>query len=171
MADAAFEALVEEAAVQMAHGGAFLVTGDLANPMTIGWCQWGRLWNRPVCTVFVRHSRYSHGLISSGRFTVSIPKAGTMQKELAYCGTKSYRDGDKLAALGLTLVPSQTEGVPGIAGCAIHFECKVLMQQEADYSTLAEPCRHQFYDPATQAGDDGDPHTIYFAEILAAYRE
>ena len=33
-----------------------LTAGDKTglNTMTIGWCQLGRLWNLPVCTVYVR---------------------------------------------------------------------------------------------------------------------
>ena len=34
---------------------ALLTAGDRSgcNTMTIGWCQMGRLWNQPVCTVYV----------------------------------------------------------------------------------------------------------------------
>ena len=36
-----------------------LTAGDKTglNTMTIGWCQLGRLWNLPVCTVYVRPGR------------------------------------------------------------------------------------------------------------------
>ena len=35
---------------------ALLTAGDKSgcNTMTIGWCQLGRLWSIPVCTVYVR---------------------------------------------------------------------------------------------------------------------
>jgi len=164
--------LIPRCEEQLKKGGAFLMTGgENPNPMTIGWCQWGRIWNRDVCTVFVRPSRHSHGLIENGRFTVSVPMED--QKEaLAYCGAKSGRDGDKLAALGLGTVPPKTGGgVPGLAGACVHFECKVLMTMQMGSKELAqlpEACRG-FYDPASQATPDGDPHTVYFAEILEAW--
>ena len=41
---------------------ALLTAGDRErrNTMTIGWCQAGRLWNLPVCTVYVRPERYTY---------------------------------------------------------------------------------------------------------------
>lgn len=35
---------------------ALVTAGDQSgcNTMTVGWCQLGRLWNQPVCTVYVR---------------------------------------------------------------------------------------------------------------------
>lgn len=173
METTAYQALIEQAAEQMEQGGAFLVTGEQANPMTIGWCQWGRLWNAPMCTVFVRKSRYSHELIKNGYFTVSVPAVGTMKQELAICGSKSGRDTDKLAALGLQVLPGKTPYNHGIAGCAIHFECRVCLTLEMDghLPELAEEYRSRFYQPEANVGTDGDPHTVYFGEILAAYRE
>ena len=52
-----------------------LTAGDRTelNTMTIGWCQLGRLWNLPVCTVFVRPERYTYQFMEShDYFTVSV---------------------------------------------------------------------------------------------------
>lgn len=52
-----------------------LTAGDKTglNTMTIGWCQLGRLWNLPVCTVYVRPERYTYQFMEShDYFTVSI---------------------------------------------------------------------------------------------------
>ena len=82
-----YKALFQEAETQMPKGAFLVVQG---NPMTIGWCQFGVVWGKPICTVFVRKSRYSHSLIEkTGRFTVSVPKADTMKEELAFCGKRS----------------------------------------------------------------------------------
>jgi flavin reductase (DIM6/NTAB) family NADH-FMN oxidoreductase RutF len=51
-----------------------LTAGDKTglNTMTIGWCQLGRLWNLPVCTVYVRPERYTYQFMEShDYFTVS----------------------------------------------------------------------------------------------------
>lgn len=157
-------------AVRQLPAGVFLVTGREANPMTIGWAQWGVIWGKPILMVMVRHSRYSHGLIETGSFTVSVPALGTMKEALAFCGSKSGRDIDKKAALHLQTVPSRINGVPGIAGCACHFECRTLLKTEASLSELEPALRSRFYG-SNQATPDGDPHTLYFGEILAAYRE
>lgn len=92
-----YRALLDETCGQLPKGAFLMVDG---NPMTIGWAQFGVIWGRPVCTVFVRHSRHTHALLEkSNVFTVSVPAAGTMREALAYCGSHSGRDGDKLAGL------------------------------------------------------------------------
>jgi len=68
-----------------------LTAGDKTglNTMTIGWCQLGRLWNLPVCTVYVRPERYTYQFMEShDYFTVSIlPEEA--KKVTALCGSKS----------------------------------------------------------------------------------
>ena len=84
---------------------ALLAAGDrtICNPMTIGWCQLGRLWSRPVCTVYVRPERYTYSLMEShDYFTVSVLPAAK-QEIMKLCGAKSGRDMDKVQACGLTV--------------------------------------------------------------------
>ena len=46
---------------------------ESCNTMTIGWCQAGRLWNLPVCTVYVRPERYTYQFMEErDYFTVSV---------------------------------------------------------------------------------------------------
>lgn len=141
--------------------------------MTIGWCTWGRVWGKPVCIVLVRHTRYSFEKLSQyPYFTVSVPAANEMQEELAYCGTVSGRDEDKLSALGLEILPSRSGKVNPLAGCALHFECRVLMQLDMTAMTINSlpPDIFRFYDPAHQGSVGSDPHMVYFGEILEAYQ-
>ena len=44
---------------------ALLGVGDKEhfNAMTIGWGALGTMWSKPCCTVYVRHSRYTHELL------------------------------------------------------------------------------------------------------------
>ena len=168
-----YETMIREAAEQVA-GGAFLMTGkEEKNPMTIGWCQWGNVWGMPICTVFVRQTRYTHGLIErDGAFTVSVPEKGAMKKELSFCGSRSGRDTDKKAQMSLTTLPAQTNGIDALAGCALHFECEVVFKLEmgSNMDALAPDIRSRFYNPASQEGTDGNPHTLYFGKIVSAYR-
>ena len=102
--------LVQEALSQL-PAGAFLVSGDEANPMTIGWGQFGVVWGKPMLTVLVRHSRYSEKLLrQNGNFTVSFPAPGTMQEALMLCGTRSGRDTDKADKFGVDLQALAAEG-------------------------------------------------------------
>ncbi len=168
-----YQALLQETCEQLPHG-AFLMTGrEEQNPMTIGWGQWGVIWGTPVCTVWVRHTRHSHALLERDRvFTVSVPAVGTMKKELGFCGSRSGKDVDKKEALGLKTLAPKAGGIAPLAGCAIHFECELIYSTEMkeNLSMLHETQRTQFYNPANQEGEDGNPHTIYYARILAAYR-
>ncbi|HPY36881.1 MAG TPA: flavin reductase [Clostridia bacterium] len=171
----AYEELIGSCALQLSKGGVFLMTGLAEkNPMTIGWCQWGRIWNIPICTVLVRPSRHSHRLIErDGLFTVSVPGEGAMKKELGYCGTHSGRDVNKLIECNLATIPAQAGGIDALLGCSIHFECRVLFKLEmaGNLPLLAGEQRAQFYTVEEQAGGDGDPHTVYYGRILAAYKE
>lgn len=158
-----------EAACRQVGKGAFLTTGQDHNPMTIGWCQFGVVWGKPVCTVFVRRSRYTFGLLEkAGTFTVSVPAPDTMQDALALCGTKSGRDTDKMPAAGLSVLPARALGADGVDGCAIYFECRTLFRAESDLADMDAECLARFYGNRPDAS--GDPHTIFFGEILSAYR-
>jgi len=163
-----YKSLFEEAATQLTRGVFLMAKG---NPMTISWCQMGDIWNRPICTVLVRHSRHTHKLLEeSETFTISVPHLDTMKQELAFCGSKSGRDYDKCKELGLSLLPSRTGGTDGLAGCAMHFECRIVSKTEMDLSKTDAAIREKLYG-SNQATADGDPHTIYFGEIVAAYLE
>ena len=84
----------------------------LPNAMAIGWGSMGIIWKRPVFTVLVRPSRYTHSLIeASGEFTVNIAPPG-MEEVVTYCGSVSGRDYDKFAAKGLTAIPSSRLKTP-----------------------------------------------------------
>ena len=114
--------------------------------------------------VMVRQSRYTHELIEKGtEFTVSIP-VKEMKKALGICGTKSGRDMDKISAAELTLLPGQAVSVPVIKGCGLHFECKIVYKQTMEPNLLDETNNKSWY-------ANGDYHTLYYGEIVAAYEE
>lgn len=152
---------------QILHGnGAFLVAVDgrgRPNAMTIGWLQIGTVWSRPVGHVLVRPSRYTHRCIAhSGAFTVNVP-LGTMAEELAFCGSRSGRDVDKFATLGLRTAPGTKVGAPLLADCAVAYECRVVARAELEPGgILDEELRAKYY-------PRGDLHTLFFGEIVAAW--
>ncbi len=167
--DQSYLELVPAACEQISEG-AFLMTGAPANPMTIGWCQFGVVFGRPICTVMVRRSRYTHELIeNNGVFTVSVPHPGAMREELAYCGSHSGRDGEKCKQLGMRTLPARAGGAEALSGCAMHFECRVVFKTESDLADMDPSILRRYYKGLPNAA--GDPHTFYFGEILASYRE
>ena len=144
--------------------GAFLMS-KTGNPMTIGWATVGRIWGEPVMMVLVRQSRFTHGLMQDGVFTVCFPKKGSLSKELGYCGSHSGRDCDKMADCGLTRTPAKFGGADGIKECQTIVECRTLWQQDGDFSGLDPELKQRYYG-ANQKGENGDPHTLYIGKIL-----
>jgi flavin reductase (DIM6/NTAB) family NADH-FMN oxidoreductase RutF len=146
--------------------GAFLTTAHdgVVNTMTISWGQIGIIWGKPIFTVVVRPQRYTYGLLSAaGEFTVSIP-CTDMAEALAYCGSNSGRDGDKLAEAGLEAQPGRVLSTPVITGGGLHFECRVVHRQVFD-SAQMEPGM------AASVYPTKDYHTQFFGEIVAYYSD
>ena len=164
-------ALLPEAVAQIGNGAFLTAGGDIVNPMTIGWAQFGVVWGKPMATVFVRKSRFTFDLLEDADlFHISVPAPDTMKAALAYCGIHSGREGDKLAAAGLTALPSAIGGASGIAHCDTHFECRIVYRQDMTLDALDAKLRARYYG-ANQALSNGDPHTVFVGEVLAAYRE
>ena len=138
------------------------------NTMTIGWGTLGIEWGKPICTVFVRQSRHTKSMLDdSGEFTINVPMGPIDKNILSVCGTKSGRDLDKIAHLGLTLEEGQTVSTPGIKELPLTLECKVIYQQDQVLSAIDEESRNRYYAPGTPNGDDF--HTAYYGRITAAY--
>lgn len=145
---------------------ALLTAGDreTCNTMTIGWCQLGRVWNLPVCTVYVRPERYTYEFMESyDYFTVSVlPQEA--KKIMALCGTKSGRDVDKVRECGLTLCYG--------AGDAPFFDeaewvlvCKKAYVQALDAACVLDARIHGSY------GAKGNWHRAYIGVVVEAYQQ
>jgi flavin reductase (DIM6/NTAB) family NADH-FMN oxidoreductase RutF len=129
-----------------------------ANAMTIGWGTIGVIWGKRIMSVLVRPSRYSYTLLEqSDSFTVCVPSP-TMRAAIEYCGKYSGRDGDKIAACKLTLLPSLHVRTPGIDGSAVIYECRIVHKTDVVPANLAKDIT---------AYPRGDYHRIYDGEILA----
>lgn len=152
-------------AIEILSRGAFLSAGAAgkSNTMTIGWGSIGFIWGKPMFTVMVRPSRYTYAFIEAGgEFTVSLPLGG-MQAALNICGTQSGRDTDKIAVAGLRLADGQKVAAPVVAGCGLYYECQVVYKQ-AMVPAAAGKVKNQWY-------PEGNFHTLYFGEIVAAYMD
>ena len=163
-----FDAFPETVA-KLAAGGCLLVAGRAAepgwgNPMTIGWGTLGTIWGKPVFTVLVRPSRYTFGLLEAlGEYTVNVPP-DSLDAAVAACGSVSGRDADKAAVYGLVLVRAEHVGVPYIAQCPIHYECRVIHKGNVVNADLDADIVRKSY-------ARGDFHRVYYGEILGAWRE
>jgi flavin reductase (DIM6/NTAB) family NADH-FMN oxidoreductase RutF len=143
----------------------FLLTaGDFAtgafNTMTVSWGSLGVMWSRPIAQVVVRPVRHTFQFIEKfDSFTLSaFPDA--CHDALLLLGSKSGREGDKIAETGLTPQASARVGAPGFAEAELVLECRKI------YSDNFDPAR--FLDSTIDQNYPGkDYHRMYFGEIVA----
>ena len=147
--------------------------GDTLNTMTIGWGMLGIEWGKPIFIALVRESRFTKGLIEeSGEFTVNIPYGDIDSKILGFCGTKSGRDVDKFAELGLTPEEPLVIHTPGIRQLPLTLECKLLYTQPQELSAIPQDILDRYYPQdvdGTAPGKNRDFHIAYYGEIVNAY--
>ena len=132
-------------------------TIDRFNTMTISWGGMGTLWSRPVATVYVKPSRYTHEFMENNDyFTVSFfPEK--YREDLGILGSKSGRDGDKVALTSLT--PKAGEQWVSFEEAEHVLVCRKIYRQDLDLSVIPDLAVKAHY--RTEA-----PHTMYIGEVL-----
>ena len=136
--------------------------------MVIGWGHIGVIWGKPVFVAYVRESRHTKSLVDkNGEFTVNTPLAPIDKNIIAVCGTKSGRDMDKFAELGLQTEEGLTVSVPGIRQLPLTLECKVIYKQDQEPSAIERSCDEHYYAKGTP--NEGDYHTAYYGLVTKAY--
>ena len=142
--------------------------GEKVNSMTIGWGHIGIEWGKPIFVAYVRESRFSRQMLAqNGEFTINVPYGDVDGKILGFCGTKSGRDVDKIAALDLHLEDPASISVPGIKELPLTLECRVIYTQQQDLSAIPADIQARYY-PADETGFQ-DYHYAFYGEILNAY--
>lgn len=129
---------------------------DSFNTMTASWGGVGFLWNKPVCHVYIRHSRYTKEFVErEGVLTLSFFGDG-FRDALTFCGRNSGREVDKAKECGLTAV--EVGNSVAFSEARLIIRAEVLYKQDMD-----ETC---FIDKSLLANyKDGDFHRIYTCEI------
>lgn len=151
--------------------GVLLTTkrGEQVNSMTISWGGLAVEWGKLLFIAYVRESRFTREFLdSTGEFTVNLPVGNFDKKITAVCGSKSGRDMDKIADLGLTLEEPEEVGAPGIRELPLTLECRVVFKQEQDLNNLDAADMKRWYPDAEYNGGP-NKHTAFYAEIVAAY--
>ena len=134
------------------------------NTMTASWGGFGVLWNKPVVYVFIRPQRHTLGFVQrENHFTLSF--FGEEQRPaLQLLGSRSGRDGDKVAASGLT--PCFTElGNPTFEEATLVMECRKLFDgtfKAEDF--VIEALRDTVY-------PNSDFHHVFVGEIVGCWTE
>ena len=147
------------------HQSLLLTSGDYArndfNTMTIGWGALGTMWSKPFAFVAVRFTRYSFNFMEKyDTFTLSaFPKKH--HKALSLLGTKSGRDGDKIAESGLTPEPATMVAAPTFEEAEIVIECQKMYANDLNPAHFLDEGIYRHY-------PNRDYHRIYYGEILHA---
>ncbi len=128
------------------------------NSMTIGWGSLGTVWNKDVLTVYVRPDRYTWRFMKdSESFTVSFfPES--CRPALLLMGRMSGRDGDKVAAAGLT--PKFLRSGVTFEEASETFVCKKIYMAPMAYEDVPSYAQ-RIYQNGVQ------PHYIIMGEIVA----
>lgn len=131
---------------------------DDYNTMTASWGGMGVLWNKNVCFVFVRPSRYTYEFMEKNQtFSLSF-FTEEWRNALTVCGTKSGRDIDKAKETGLKPFPAGN-GTTGFEQARLIIECRKIYFQDI------KP--EKFLDPSIERNYNGsDYHRMYVGEIL-----
>lgn len=132
------------------------------NTMTIGWGTLGTIWGpphkgKPIVTIFVSPARYTHEYLEENDyFTVSFfPEE--YRKDLALLGSRSGRDGDKVALTGLTPVPVE-HGVD-FAQSELTFVCRKLYAHQFEKEQVPREVADWIYTRVP-------PHTMFIGEVV-----
>lgn len=138
-------------------------TENAFNTMTCSWGAMGEIWNNPSVTAYVRTSRYTYGFMEEGeRFTISV-FSEEYRKALAFCGSHSGRDCDKVKETGLT--PVNLDGAVAFAEAKLVFVCEKVYAQLMDVNCFTVPEHaEKFY------GSD-EIHKMYIGRILKVYEQ
>ena len=132
--------------------------GDSVNAMTVSHGSIGQLWHRPVVSIYISSSRYTHELLMNNEyFTVNAFPEGC-DSVLQYLGTHSGRDGDKLSAAGLTLERTEL-GNPTFREANLVIECRKI---------YAEPFVRESLDTTalSMLSNGTGMHTMFVGEIV-----
>ena len=135
--------------------------GESFNTMTISWGGLGTIWGKPVATVYVRTSRYTHDFMDANEFfTVSFYPEECRQI-LGVLGSKSGRDMDKMKESGLT--PVQAGGSMSFKEAEVTLVCRKLFRQQLDVANMPEDVTKAMYEGQA-------PHDMYIGEIVDIIR-
>lgn len=138
---------------------------EKSNAMTIGWGGIGTLWGKAALTVYVAEQRYTKQFMDASEYFTVMTFGVENSKVLTYMGTKSGRDGDKAAALGLHTAYTPN-GAPYYTEAEMVIECKIMYAAPFDskYFKSEVPKNRYKNFPA-------GVHTMYIGEVTNAWRK
>ena len=149
----------------IAHDWMLVTAGDAQNgynTMTASWGHLGSIWGhsggRPTSVIFVRPQRYTKKFVDREDLYSLCFFPAEYKKALGYLGTHSGRDGDKVAAAGLT--PVFGDGYTYFAEANLVLVCRKLYQAPVlEEGFLDKEVMEEYY-------PQRDFHDLYVGEIV-----
>jgi flavin reductase (DIM6/NTAB) family NADH-FMN oxidoreductase RutF len=143
-----------------------LTSGDFKtghyNAMTISWGSAGILWNKPFVQVVVRPTRFTYEFMEKYETFTLCAFPETYRKAMQLLGSKSGRDGDKIAASKLTPLAAHLVAAPLFAEAHLVLECRKIYWQDLDPAHFLDP-------PIEGNYPHKDYHRAWFGEVLGIY--
>lgn len=133
------------------------------NSMTVAWGSLGIMWSKPFAQVVVRPTRYTYEFMNKYDTFTLCAFDREYRKALQLLGSTSGRDGDKIAASGLTPMPSHDVASPGFQEARLLLECRKIYWQDFDHTQFLDPSIEQKY-------SNNDYHRVYFGEIVGIWQ-
>ena len=140
----------------------FLVTAgsiESFNTMTASWGTLGELWNRKVAICFIRPTRYTYQFTEKSDIFTFCFFDEKHRDILKLCGTRSGRDIDKMAGIGLTPKTSQNGSVY-FEEARLVIECKKIYDHDFDPARFLDSSIEKEYPKK-------DYHRMYIGEIIS----
>lgn len=138
---------------------------EKSNAMTIGWGAFGTLWRLPAVTVYVAEKRYTKEFMDREKYFTIMQFGPGYEQVLKYMGTKSGRDGDKAAALGLHTLYTE-HGTPYYAEASVVIECEIMYAEELGRKGMKNHVPTQFY-----SNFPAGLHTMYVGQVVMSMKK
>jgi flavin reductase (DIM6/NTAB) family NADH-FMN oxidoreductase RutF len=130
------------------------------NTMTASWGGVGHIWGKDVCWCVVRPVRYTFEFMERNEtFTLAF-FGEEHRRALNILGTKSGRDGDKVAEAGLSPVAGPIVGTTSFAEARLVIACRKVYRHDLDPTHFLDPDIERNY-------PSKDYHRMYFGEIVS----
>lgn len=139
-------------------------TPNHCNTMTASWGGLGVLWGTNVATCYIRPGRYTKQFVEERDYFSLSFLGEEYRKQLAFCGSKSGRDVDKIKECGFTLT-SGAGDAPFIQESELVLVCRKLYWQDMNPAHFLDAKIGEKWYP------EKDYHRIYVGEITEAYQK
>ena len=130
---------------------------DSYNMMTASWGGFGCLWNKNVCFLFIRKSRYTYEFIENNEMLTLSFFDEDFRDVLTLCGKKSGRDVDKMKDVPLTPFCFE-EGSVAFEEAKLVMNCRKLSGADMRSFDFIDKSVLKFY-------EDDDYHKLYICEM------